>query len=194
CLVGELTESRASNESSPNPCTLLTSCGEILLLFRSSFFLRKHRKRPRPFTKRFATSNRTCRTLSASLTGPAVEPVICLPIWSNAFNTQRSSTRSLTLLASATMKRRSKRSFFDMPALPSEIFLRLGVTGRLELHTTNRGTRFNTQSIWSNSFADSTNPALIQTVAGSGSGWQGSLKDIPLRRIGCSKWITSKQK
>src|SRR6266853_2990751 len=51
-----------------------------------------------------------------------------------------------------------------MRSRPLETFSRLAATGRPGLLTINRASRFNTRSIWSNSFADSTNPEHITDI------------------------------
>src|SRR5436189_3997023 len=76
-----------------------------------------------------------------------------------------------------------KRFSCDTPSRALETSSRLAAIDRLELLTINRGTRSNMQSIWSNSFADSTTPARIRTGAVLGSEWPVSPKDIPRRRI-----------
>ena len=48
--------------------------------------------------------------------------------------------------------------------------------------TISRATRSNTRSIWSSSFADSTNPAHIRTAVVSASAWPVFPKGIPPRR------------
>src|SRR5881227_3369313 len=106
----------------------------------------------------------------------------------------RDLTHGLVERIQHTTKRRSKPFSFDTPSRPLETFSRSEAIGRLELPTINRETRSNMQSIWLNSFADSTSPARIRTAAVSGSEWPASLKDTLPRRIDYSKWITSKRK
>src|SRR5947207_15589873 len=95
-LLGQLTESRGTNEDNFESCISRTSRGGILPRFRSSSFLRKRRRLPRFSTKRFAILNRTCPTLLASPTVPVVQREIYPATLSSAFNIPQHWTRSLT--------------------------------------------------------------------------------------------------